>query len=120
MTNLAENLAATVADHGDRIAIKLDDVELNYEVLDQASARAAGLLAAAGIGAGDRVGVMLPNVPYFPFVFYGAMRVGAIVVPLNPLLKEREVGFHLDDSGAKLLIAWHQFEKAANAGAADA
>ncbi len=120
MTNLAENLAATVAEHGDRIALKLDDIELNYAVLDQASARAAGLLAAAGIGPGDRVGVMLPNVPYFPFVFYGAMRMGAVVVPLNPLLKEREVAFHLSDSGAKVLLAWHQFEEAAQAGADDA
>jgi long-chain acyl-CoA synthetase len=120
MTNLAENLAATVVDYGDRIAIKLDDIELNYQVLDQASARAAGLLAANGVSPGDRVGVMLPNVPYFPFVFYGAMRLGAVVVPLNPLLKGREVAFHLSDSGAKVLLGWHQFEEAAQAGAGDA
>src|SRR4051794_28439433 len=120
MTNLAENLAATAAEYGDRIALKLDDIELNYGVLDQASARAAGLLQAAGVGPGDRVGVMLPNVPYFPFVFYGAMRMGAVVVPLNPLLKGREVAFHLSDSGAQVLLGWHQFEEAALAGADDA
>jgi long-chain acyl-CoA synthetase len=120
MTNLAENLAATVADDGDRLAIKLDDIELNYAVLDQASARAAAVLAAAGVEPGDRVGIMLPNVPYFPFAFYGAMRLGAVVVPLNPLLKGREVAFHLKDSGAKAILGWHQFEEPAREGAAQA
>jgi long-chain acyl-CoA synthetase len=117
MTNLAENLATALAEHGDRTAIKLDDIELNYGVLDQASQRAAGLLRAAGIEPGDRVGLMLPNVPYFPFLFYGAMRLGAIVVPMNPLLKDREVKFHLEDSGAKVLVAWHGFEQPARDGA---
>jgi len=120
MSNLAEILATTVEQHGDQIAVELDDIKLNYAVVDQASARAAGLLRAAGIGPGDRVGIMLPNVPYFPFVFFGAMRLGAVVVPMNPLLKEREVAFHLDNSGARTIIAWHQFEEAATSGAADA
>jgi long-chain acyl-CoA synthetase len=120
MTNLANMLAETVAEHGDRTAIKLDDLELSYAVLDQASAHAAGLLASKGAGPGDRVGVMLPNVPYFPFVLYGALRLGAIVVPMNPLLKDREVGFHLRDSGANVLVAWHGFAEAAQGGAQEA
>jgi long-chain acyl-CoA synthetase len=117
MTNLARLLADAVGEHPDRIAIKLDDIALPYAVLDQACARAAGLLAAHGVGAGDRVGLMLPNVPYFPFAFYGALRLGAVVVPMNPLLKQREVAFHLEDSGAKLLLAWHGFAEAAEPGA---
>ena len=120
MTNLAENLAATVSEHGERTAIKLDDVDLNYGIVDEVSARAASVLKAAGLGEGDRVGIMLPNVPYFPFFFHGAMRLGAVVVPMNPLLKDREVGFHLEDSGAKTLVAWHQFEQAATDGAGHA
>jgi long-chain acyl-CoA synthetase len=117
MANLATMLTDTVAEHGDRVAIKLDEVELPYAVLDQGVARAAGALAAKGVGPGDRVGVMLPNVPYFPIVFFGALRLGAIVVPMNPLLKDREVTFHLRDSGSRLLIAWHQFAAAAQPGA---
>jgi long-chain acyl-CoA synthetase len=117
MTNLAQMLTDTVGEHGDRTAIKLDDLQIPYSVLDQAVARAAGLLAARGVRAGDRAGIMLPNVPYFPFAFYGALRLGAVVVPMNPLLKGREVAFHLSDSGAKVLIAWHQFAEAAQAGA---
>ncbi|HXS43868.1 MAG TPA: long-chain fatty acid--CoA ligase [Solirubrobacteraceae bacterium] len=120
MTNLAEMLADTVAEHGDRTALKLDELELPYAVLDEAGARVAGLLAAQGVGPGDRVGLMLPNLPYFPFAFFGALRLGAIVVPMNPLLKEREVAFHLGDSGARVLVAWHGFAAPAQAGAAEA
>src|SRR4051794_28405484 len=120
MTNLAGLLTDAVAKYSDRPAIKLDDIELPYAVVDQAVARAAGLLASKGIGSGDRVGLMLPNVPYFPFAFYGALRLGATVVPMNPLLKQREIAFHLDDSGAELLLAWHGFAEAAEPGAKDA
>src|SRR3954454_12601079 len=120
MTSLAQALADTVSEHPDNIAIRLDDLALPYSVLDQAAARAAGLLAGKGIGSGDRVGLMLPNVPYFPFLFYGALRLGAVVVPMNPLLKGREVAYHLQDSGAKVLLAWHGFAEAAGPGAEQA
>jgi long-chain acyl-CoA synthetase len=59
-------------------------------------------------------------VPYFPAIYYGILRAGAVVVPMNVLLKEREVNFYLGDSGAKLLFAWHDFADAAETGAADA
>ena len=80
MANLAEMLTETVAEYGDRIALKLDDLELPYSVVEEASARVAGLLAARGVEPGDRVGVMLPNLPYFPFVFYGALRTQPLSV----------------------------------------
>ena len=64
--NLARILTDTAAEHGDRTAFKLDDVELTYAVLDESSARVAALLKAKGVEPGDRVGLMLPNVPYFP------------------------------------------------------
>jgi long-chain acyl-CoA synthetase len=120
MTNLATLLADSVAEHPDRIALKLDDVALPYAVVEEATARVAGLLAARGIGEGDRVGIMLPNTPYFAFCFFAVLRLGAEVVPMNPLLKKREVAYHLGDSGAKLLLAWHGFAEAAEAGAAEA
>jgi long-chain acyl-CoA synthetase len=118
--NLADNLKASAAEHGDRVAVKLDDLELTYSQLDGASAHIAGMLAARGVEPGDRVGVMLPNVPYFPVVYYGILRHGAVVVPMNVLLKRREVGFYLSDSGAKLLFAWHEFGEAAQTGADEA
>ena len=120
MTNFAHELAAAVAEAPDRPAVKLDDLVLNYAFLDAGAQRAAGLLRAHGIGPGDRVGLMLPNVPYFPVVYFGALRLGAVVVPMNPLLKTREVAYHLSDSGAKLIVAWHGFAEAAQGGAEEA
>jgi long-chain acyl-CoA synthetase len=115
--NLAENLTETAAEHGDRPALKLDDAEVTYEQLDEASARAAALLKSKGIEPGDRVGIMLPNVPYFAVAYYGVLRAGGVVVPMNVLLKGREVSFYLKDPEAKLLFAWHDFADAANTGA---
>jgi long-chain acyl-CoA synthetase len=118
--SLATILLDTVAKHGDRVAFKLDDVELTYSMLDEGSARIAGLLASKGVEPGDRVGIMLPNVPYFPVVYYGILRAGGVVVPMNVLLKEREVRFYLEDPGAKLVFAWHDFADAAQTGADEA
>jgi long-chain acyl-CoA synthetase len=117
MPNLADILTDSVAAHADRVAIKLDDHELTYAALDAAAARVAGLLRAKGVEPGDRVGIMLPNVPYFPVCYYGALRAGATIVPMNVMLKEREVAFYLGDAGAKVLLAWHEIADAAHAGA---
>ena len=59
----------------------------------RAAARVATLLERAGIEPGDRVGVMLPNTPAFAIAFYGIMYRGAVAVPMNPLLKAREVAY---------------------------
>ena len=118
--NLATILTETAAEHGDRTAFKLDDVELSYSVLDNSSARIAALLESKGLEPGDRVGLMLPNVPYFPAIYYGILRAGGIVVPMNVLLKGREVKFYVEDSGAKFLFAWHDFAEAAEKGAEEA
>jgi long-chain acyl-CoA synthetase len=117
MPNLADLLTRSVVARPDRVAIKVDDSELSYAALDDAAARVAGLLRAKGVGPGDRVGIMLPNVAYFPVCYYGALRAGAAIVPMNPLLKDREVAFYLGDSDAKLIFAWHQFAEAAHGGA---
>src|SRR5919106_5222824 len=110
--NLATILTEAAAEHGDRTAFKLDDVELTYSVLDESSARIAALLKARGLDAGDRVGLMMPNVPYFPAIYYGILRAGGVVVPMNVLLKAREVAFYLEDPGAKIVFAWHDFGEA--------
>jgi long-chain acyl-CoA synthetase len=120
MPNLAQLLTDSAAARPDHVAIRLDDHELTYAALDEASARVAALLRAKGVAPGDRVGVMLPNVPYFPVAYYGALRAGAVVVPMHVLLKEREVAFYLEDSGARVLLAWHEFADAAHAGAEQA
>ncbi|MDQ2844948.1 MAG: long-chain fatty acid--CoA ligase [Actinomycetota bacterium] len=105
MTNLAANLTATAARTPESTAIILDDVRLSYADLDTATAKMAGYLAAQGIQPGDRVALMLPNIPAFAVIYYGALRAGAVVVPMNPLFKAREIEYYLSDSGAKMIFA---------------
>jgi long-chain acyl-CoA synthetase len=118
--NLAQNLVRTAFERPERVALRLDDLQLTYSQLEGASARVAGLLGAMGIEAGDRVGIMLPNVPYFPVVYFGVLRAGGVVVPMNVLLKGRETAFYLTDPEAKAVFAWHEFAAAAEAGAGEA
>jgi long-chain acyl-CoA synthetase len=118
--NLASIVAESAAKVPDLPAIRLGDAELTYAALDELSARMATLLTARGLEPGDRVGVMLPNVPQFPVAYYGVLRAGGVVVPMNVLLKRREIAFYLEDSGAKLLLAWHGFCEEARGGAEDA
>jgi long-chain acyl-CoA synthetase len=98
----------------------LAESAMTYAELEDGCARAAGLLRARGIGPGDRVAVMLPNLPQFALAYYGALRLGAIVVPMNPLLKKREVAFYLRDSGAGVIFALAGMEEHAVAGAEQA
>src|SRR3954454_966140 len=118
--SLAQLLTETAARHGDRIALRLDDAELNYTAFQEGASRVAGLLKDRGVQPGDRVGLMLPNVPYFPVIYYGILRAGGVVVPMNVLLKGREVTFYLTDPEAKILFAWHDFAAAAREGAKEA
>src|SRR5215210_6500467 len=115
--NLASNLTATAERFGDRPALKLDDVVVDYNTLNEGSARVAGLLKAKGMEKGDRVGIMLPNVPYFALAYYGVLRAGGVVVPMNVLVKGREVAFYLEDPGARIMFGWGDFEEAASTGA---
>ncbi len=115
--NLACMLVETAERHPDRPALQLDGAVLSYRELDDATARVAALLRAKGVGPGDRVGLMLPNVPAFAVAYYGILRAGGVVVPMNVLLKGREVAFYLEDSEATALVAWHEFEGPAREGA---
>jgi long-chain acyl-CoA synthetase len=116
--NLADTLVATARAHGQKLAIRLDELTLSYAQLDVLSRQVASLLAEHGVGAGDRIAIMLPNVHHFAAFYYGALRAGAVVVPMNPLLKDREVSYYLRDSGAKMIFVWHDFAAEAVAAAA--
>ena len=105
MIGLGGNLVASKDRHPDRVALQCDDLRFTFAEFDAAAARVATLLEKAGIEPGDRVGVMLPNTPAFAIGFYGIMYRGAVAVPMNPLLKAREVAYYLSDSGAKALLA---------------
>ncbi len=117
MTNLASVLSGTAQRHADRPAVRQDERTMTYRELDDAVARCAGMLRAAGVGVGDRVGVMLPNVAEFPVAYFGVLRLGAVVVPMNVLLKSRETEFYLSDPGARAVLAWVDVADAARTGA---
>jgi long-chain acyl-CoA synthetase len=102
--NLATVLTASAARVPERPALRLGERTVTYAELDVLSSRVAGHLIAQGITPGDRVALMLPNVPEFAPVYYGILRAGGVVVPMNPMLKGREVDYYVSDSGAKLLI----------------
>jgi long-chain acyl-CoA synthetase len=108
MTNLATALVDTSERHGHRPALRLDDQVLTYGEFLDAARGVAGLLRSRGLEPGARVGMVFPNVPAFPVVFYGALLAGCVVVPMNPLLKGREIEFYLDDAGISLVFAWDQ------------
>ena len=121
MANLVENLTTTTAvRYAARPALRVGGDTTTYAAFDEQTARVAGLIRSRGLELGDPVGVMLPNVPQFAVIYYGLLRAGCVVVPMNVLLKSREVTFHLKDSGAKLLFAWHEVAEEAEKGAAGA
>ena len=105
MDHLVTNLVEAAREHGDRPAVKLDDAVLTYQDLLETARRVAGMLKQSGMQPGDRVGLVLPNVPAFPVLFYGSLMAGCVVVPMNPLLKDREIEYYLTDSGAKMVFA---------------
>jgi long-chain acyl-CoA synthetase len=116
--NLANILTRSAGLDPDRVALLSGDTRLTYSELDAASAGvAAWLRDHHGLRDGDAVGLMLPNVPEFAIAYYGILRAGGVVVPMNVLLKQREVAFYLADSGARLALAWHECADEAQAGA---
>jgi long-chain acyl-CoA synthetase len=104
VTNLANNLYEAAQMHPDKPAVRLDDTVLTYRELHARAASVAQWLVGEGLQPGDRVGLVIPNVPAFPVHFYGALLAGAVVVPMNPLLKQREVEYYLTDAGVRFLF----------------
>jgi long-chain acyl-CoA synthetase len=101
MLNLALMLEGTAERLPGWAAVVLGDTRLSYAELNGAANQVANLLVESGIRPGDRVALSCPNLPYFPIVYYGILKAGAVVVPLNVLLKAGEIAYHLQDSGAK-------------------
>ena len=101
MLTLATMLEDAARRYPDRDAVVLGDRRLSYRELDAMACKVANLLVSLGIEPGDKVALSCPNLPYFPMVYYGILKAGAVVVPLNVLFKAREIAYHLSDSDAK-------------------
>jgi long-chain acyl-CoA synthetase len=117
VVNLASNLVQSARTRAGKVAVRVGAAGTTYAELDRASSHVAGMLAERGVQPGDPVGIMLPNVAEFPVIYYGVLRAGGVVVPMNPLLKAREVAYYLGDSGARFIFAWHGFADEARGGA---
>jgi long-chain acyl-CoA synthetase len=103
--NICEHLTGTAKLFPDKEAIVFEGQRFNFAQLDSLSRSATNWLTAAGIGRGDRVAILLPNVPAFAVWYYGALRLGAIAVSISPRLKASEVAFLISDCDAKVLVA---------------
>ncbi|MCZ6506577.1 MAG: long-chain fatty acid--CoA ligase [Acidobacteria bacterium] len=101
MLNLASILEQSALRHSDKAAFVLGGHGLTFGELDAAARKVAGALVSMGVTRGDKVALTCPNLPYFPIVYFGILKAGAAVVPLNVLFKAREVEYHLKDSEAK-------------------
>ena len=107
--NLAVMLRESARRAPAKTAVILGDVRLSYAQLDELSDRLAASLTAGGLAPGDRVGLQLPNIPQFVIAYFGILKAGGVVVPMNPLLKAPEIAFQLENSGARALITYGSF-----------
>ena len=103
--NLAVTLRESARRVPDKPAMILGDTRISYAVLNGLSDLVAANLSAGGLAAGDRVGLQLPNIPEFVIAYFGILKAGGVVVPMNVLLKAPEIEFQLRDSGAVALIS---------------
>src|SRR5690349_3234503 len=98
--NVAHFLDRSVRLTPERTAVVCGPIRLSYRQLDFMARQIAGGLRARGIGPGHRVVLSCPNVPYFAAAYFGILKAGATVVPLNVLLKPAEIAYHLRDAEA--------------------
>ncbi len=108
--NLALSLRDAAESRPERTAITHAGAALTVGELETRSAAAAALLAERGVRRGDRVAIQLPNVPAFVDFYFATLRLGATVVPINPLLRAAETAYTLEDAEARVLVAWHESE----------
>ena len=109
-THTTLNLADFVREHAgyspDKIAVRMGEASYTYAQVNAVANQVANYLTSAGVQAGDKVALSCPNLPYFTFVYYGILKAGAVVAPLNVLLKGREIAYHLKDSDAKVYFCF--------------
>jgi long-chain acyl-CoA synthetase len=116
--NLATMLRESADAHPDKPLIHINDLSFSYAQVDEISGRLASSLLGLGLARGDKVAVQLPNLPQFLFTYFGILKAGLVMVPLNPLLRAPEIAYHLQDSDAKVLVTFELFAEEAMKGAA--
>ncbi len=118
--NLGTILASSARERPGHPLIRLNEQSWSYAEVDRAARGIASSLIQRGLGPGDKVALLVPNVPEFTPAYFGILYAGCTVVPLNVLLSAPEVSYHVQDSEAKLLIAHPFFSEPATKGAEEA
>ncbi|GAA4684518.1 long-chain-fatty-acid--CoA ligase [Gordonia humi] len=111
MINLASLLEDSARNHPERDALVLESRHITYEQANAEANRVANLLKERGVARGDKVALCCPNIPEFAIIYYGALKTGAVVVPLNVMLKEDELAYHLRDSEACVFFCFEGTEE---------
>ncbi len=104
---LQDRLREVAREVGDKPALLMGDRSVTFREIDQLSDRLAAALAKRGVRPGDRVTIFMPNSVEFVIAFYGTLKAGGVVNPINAQSKEREVRFQVDDAGATAVLYHH-------------
>lgn len=120
-TGLMHNLSVTAARYPSKTAIRFYGRETTYRELYESAQRLAGHLSSQGVGKGDRVALWMQNSPAWAIAAHAVWQLGAVVVPLAPMLQAREFGFFLQDAGIRVgVVGAELYEKAKQGGLAHA
>jgi len=101
---LTEYLRHWAGEIPDRPCVIFYGAELTFGQLDDLSDRFASFLAEKGLAKGDRVAVLLPNCPQFLIAFFGILKLGCVHVPVNPMFKDQEFIYEMQDTGAEVIV----------------
>lgn len=101
MMNLSSALEYNALHKPESVAYAFSESEYTFGQTNAISNKIANALVKSGIKPGDKVALSCPNTPHFPFIYYGILKAGAVVVPLSILLKPEEINYHLTDSESK-------------------
>lgn len=106
MLNLSLILNESARRYPDKTAFSFMDTLWSYQKMNDYANKVANALIGLGICPGDKVALICPNIPAFPILYYGIIRMGAVVMPLSVLLKKDEIEFQLRDCEAKAYFCY--------------
>jgi long-chain acyl-CoA synthetase len=115
--NVAAALHRLAVEHPARIAMRAGNRQVSYRELDAAAARVAAVLRDDGLAPGERVLLLLPNVPEFAAAYYGVLRAGGVAVPLDPYLTRTEIAAILHDAEGGRMVVWRELQRSTPASA---
>ncbi|CAH0207079.1 long-chain fatty acid--CoA ligase [Chryseobacterium sp. Bi04] len=106
MLNLSILVEESARSNPKRPALSLGETTINYRIFHEKVCQAANAFTKAGIGYGDKIALLCPNIPQFPIIFFAILKTGATVVPFSIFLKPEEIAYQLSDSDSKLFLCF--------------